>query len=120
MSERAVGGGGGGPSHPQRDLMSAIELKSITLDLKDQPLRYNQMDDKNENCNSERKSLRLHEINPFAERDIDSSTSPKGEEIINCTDYLSSHIKFSYSFSATSCCRHIKRAQVSLAPEKSV
>lgn len=62
MSERATGGSG--PSHPQRDLMSAVELKSITLDLKDQPLRYNQMDT-NEQCNSERKSLRSHEINPF-------------------------------------------------------
>jgi hypothetical protein len=40
--------------------------------------------DENEQCNSERKSLRSRELNPFGERDIDSSTSPKGEEVINC------------------------------------
>ena len=79
MSERAGGSQG---QTPKRDL-STVELKSITLDFKDQPLRYNQIDE-NEQCNSERKSLRSRELHPFGERDIDSSTSPKGEEVINC------------------------------------
>ncbi len=60
--------------------------------------------DENEQCISERKSLRSRELNPFGERDIDSSTSPKGEEVINCMHIFIMNLYNFFSLTPATCC----------------